>query len=909
MNMIQNLLKLNISKKLSIYFLLACIVPLAVLGFMSYTKSKKLLTEEMDQSSTQMVEDKRKYMEVIMDEIDGLIENLSSIEDIKDVLANDDKTINDYQRLSTQAKIGDILSGFTNLKGLISIDIFSLQNSHYHVGDTLDVQDIDKKLKDALYKEDLSIDSSIVWNGIEKNINVNSEHHKAIVVSKVLKKINSKSGNELPIGLIIINYDLDVFYDHFNTTNNASTDYIILDRENRIIYHPNKKLIGYKMNPTLLNKLKGKIGTITTDINDKGMNVIYDKSNKNSWVLIGMIPLSSITSKVFDIEKNTFFALLIGIFLVLAFAGLIAKKFVEPIKKITLSFEEIRSGTIDYRNKLPVNSMDEIGELCRWYNVFLESLEIKQQTERELLIAKEAAESANVAKSRFLANMSHEIRTPINGIVGFLELLNQTNLSKVQRENVMDAKNASNVLLYLINDILDFSKIEAGKLSIEKIPFNLREAIDDSVNYISPMANDKKLRLYSMIDKNVPTIAIGDPTRLKQILNNLMSNAVKFTEQGEISIYVKMLELRDSVGLLQFNVIDTGIGIKAEDVVKLCQPFTQADSSTTRKYGGTGLGLAITKELIRLMNGSLTINSEYGHGSDFSFTSRFEVREVSEALPQGVYDNENHKLIVIDQDLKNQRIMKDYLEELGVHALLYPNCRALIDALSRHEVSSTASDMLIIDLETITQAQVDFNECVDFFIGSRIVLMTDYNTKGSNILMEQFQFDTYIVKPIRRDVLADLLYSHPKGYSETAHMKEAKPAEQRTNQITAPRILVVEDNDMNRKIVLMMLKNSHLTGDIAKNGLEAVESVKKNTYDIIFMDCQMPVMDGYESTAKIREFEGDQRHTTIIAMTANAMEGDRTRCIEAGMDDYVSKPIDFESLFSMIEKYTDYQKY
>ena len=417
----------------------------------------------------------------------------------------------------------------------------------------------------------------------------------------------------------------------------------------------------------------------------------------------------------------------------------------------------------------------------------IESAIERRQIEEELEASKISAESANVMKSQFLANMSHEIRTPMNGILGFMELLQRTNLSTEQKDFIREAKSASELLLYLINDILDFSKIEAGKLTIEKTNFRLRTAVEDAVSILVPKANEKQLELYAMINSNVPEEVVGDPTRLRQVLNNLVSNAVKFTEKGVIAVKVNSSDVSDDKAVIDFEVSDTGIGINKETINRLFKPFTQADNSTTRKFGGTGLWLVISKELVRLMGGEIYVESMPGKGSSFKFSLQMQV----------------------------------------------------------------------------SKKTINYNS-----LGS---------IKNQNVLIVDDKEEPQIV---------------------TRHLVN----EEKDN--SKPKILLVEDNETNRKLVATILKKHNLFCDIAINGAEAVKAVRENEYDIVFMDCQMPVMDGYESTSKIRELEGDEKHTIIVAMTANAMEGDSKKCIDAGMDDYISKPISFKSIFDILEKYS-----
>ena len=548
---------------------------------------------------------------------------------------------------------------------------------------------------------------------------------------------------------------------------------------------------------------------------------------------------------------------------------------------------------------------DESGKIIGLIGISRD-ISLRKEMELELIRAKEQAEVANVMKSQFLANMSHEIRTPMNGVLGYLDLLSRTTLSSEQKEYIREARVASDILLYLINDILDFSKIEAGKLKMEKIPFSLRTTIEDAILLSIPKASEKHIELHTIIKSNVPEKIEGDPARLRQIISNLVGNAVKFTESGEITVQVDTrTEAKEQV-TIKFQIRDTGIGISKEDINKLFKPFMQADASTTRKHGGTGLGLAISSQLVKMMGGSINVESTPGMGSTFNFSINAKVIQKNPGLEYGFNKLEGANILIVDDNENSRKILRAYLEEAGCTVVDVDSSDKALTTLILNASTQNKIAVAIVYFQMPGMNGYELAtalKTIPYAKAVKLVLLTSAAQRGDAAEAMSRGFEGHISKPVRRDELMNCI-SLVLGLKEE-EQKESPLITRFTVKETVndlkPKILLVEDNEMNRKIVIKMLKYKNMTCDIAVDGSEALKAVTEKDYDIVFMDCQMPVMDGYESTAKIREFEGNRKHTVIIAMTANAMEGDRTKCIEAGMDDYISKPINYDEMFRTME--------
>ncbi len=582
----------------------------------------------------------------------------------------------------------------------------------------------------------------------------------------------------------------------------------------------------------------------------------------------------------------------------------ISKRVTKPIDRLAKSMERAREGGTEERAK--IGGTREIVKMEMAFNAMMDVLDARESDLRE---ARDVALEAARVKGEFAANVSHELRTPLNGVLGMLELLGEMGLASKQKEYVEIASGSAEALLALIDDILDFSKMDSGKMKLITEDFSLNELLEDLIAMLGPQAQKKDIDLAYILDPKIPLLLTGDSGRIRQVLINLLGNALKFTLQGEVGIEVNIISRSEEIIELKFEVTDTGIGLSDEAQTRIFEAFSQADGSTTRKYGGTGLGLAISQQLVDLLGGQIGVKSALGQGSSFWFTTQFPA--VREEMSEQIV-SQDCKVLVVDDSKLNRRYIKNLLRDLQLDCELVVNGTDAISKLRCAAAQSVPFDVVLIDEVMTGMSGPDLAHLIagdPATLSTRVIMMVNrVNPTFENT--DKLNLAGYLAKPVKRNELAALIESIPVVALKRQREQGPKlPDTQGVAFFGGRKILVVEDNRANQQVAIGMLERLGCRASLANHGREALVMIARETFDLILMDCHMPVMDGYEATAQIRQMETEEQRLVIVAMTANVQQGESEKCLAVGMDGYLPKPLKLEALRGKLKEHMSVTQY
>lgn len=904
----------NLSFKLAIFVLIVGVLPVLFVGMLAYNTARSVVEQQVNGYIHTMVDQQGDYLDLMLQQVETLIDNTAGDDQLWAALDDMNQSVDDLTRLEIEARLGNALSGYLNQDGVVSIDVLTLGGQHYHAGETMDFGLVDPEVIRGFWQRMLATDDKIVWLGIEESLNPQTNGQYMVIAGRLLTTIDRGTTSERIAAMVLVNFDPKAIFDHFQQVQVSESGYfMVIDANNRLVYHPDYSQLGQTVTQAFAQLFADDSGTFAAELDGNRISVTYQRLARTDWLLASVVPWATLRSGADNILSTMILALAVSMVLVVLTAYWFSQTVVSPLRRITERFQKFHNAELTTADKLAVEQEDEVGELLRWFNVFVDSLEAKKRTEQELVRAKEAAEAANRAKSEFLANMSHEIRTPMNGIIGMTNLALSTELTSEQREYLTTVQTSGQSLLDVINEILDVSKVEAGKLELSPAEFDLRSILEDTVTMLALRAHQKHLEMVVEVAADVPYRIMSDPMRIRQVLINLIGNAIKFTDSGHVRVTVATeppAAQEDNDIILKFTVEDTGMGIPPDKHATIFEPFTQVDASASRRYGGTGLGLTISTRLIQMMGGEIWVESVLGAGTTFHFTLRCQL---AATLPVASNSAESwlvgQRVLVVDSYAPSRSALARLSARFGLVITEVESAAATIALLDAPSAALAPFAFALIDADL---PDVDGFELVHRLrkrpdCPEYIFLLLNADRLHVDVGRTQRAGVTgYILKPIMEERLrAAFMTLRKPAAGPGADSAAASAAGQAALAVNDRHLVVLlaEDNPVNQKLAQVILKKRGFTVITAGNGQEAVHAMEHHRFDLVLMDVQMPLMDGLDATRAIRRHERAMgRHTPIVAMTAHAMQGDRDECLAAGMDDYVSKPVQSALLFATIER-------
>jgi signal transduction histidine kinase/DNA-binding response OmpR family regulator len=881
----------GLQRRMLFYLFLLGAVPVVMMGLLSVMSQVRLTNQEVRHTRQQMLRQQQLFLDQTLDAAQGELRQLGARDPLAPLLRGEVDLADPLQLIQVRTALQGLSSQQSTILG---VDLFLPGQPPVHVG--------------RVNEMDPGQLSNIFWEGqrLPQTLWL-AERWQAEdgEVRPVLRlPLFSPEQRDTSPAMLLVHLDAEPFLLGLSSVELGQEAWAFLfDARQRYLFHPQPTRLGQPLPADLAELLAGEQTILYARLGGVQSVLLVERSSQSGLTLVGVIPNSVGWRNTWQIGVSILAVMILGVLAGQFYAILVSREIFVPLREVTRFFESFHAGKLDWRYRLPEERDDEIGALNRSSNLVLGNLMDKIRTETQLMRAKEEAEAANRARSVFLANVSHEIRTPMNAIIGMTELALGTQITPQQEDYLTTIKKSAGSLLVLLNDILELSRLESGKLEMIRQPFQLRGLVSEAVHAILPLADRKGLEIFFQIDGDVPDGFVGDGERLSQILTNFLANAYYHTESGEIVVRVGMQRFKGRWATLRWSISDTGFGIQLDQQQTAFEMFNRLEQSMDPDSSNSNLELAISARLIELMGGQVWVESKAEGGSTFHFTTPLMMQK-DQSTQSPIRLPWTASVLLVDDNRAHLGILEDLFARWGWQPILADSGHAAIFALQKSLRSQIPPALTLVDA---VMPEVDGIEVAQSIMGqleqgSSVIVMTagpDHEEQARRCTDLGLP---YLRKPFASDALlqlvADILTDPEIDPAEEAARRQA--LEEAKNKRL--HILVAEDNPTNQKVATLLLERQGHTVAVVGNGREAVEAWRTAQFDVILMDVQMPEMDGFEATMAIRRQEaGNQRRIPIIALTAQALRGDRERCLQAGMDGYLTKPLQVNRLFEVLE--------